>query len=87
MAVRRIGLRRSSKESLDPAARLHELARRSSRQWKAKAAREGYEPDQAGLFERKKCPGGKVRITFRVLLTRQQAEALAARAIQEENSK
>jgi hypothetical protein len=36
---------------------------------------------------RKRCPGGKVRITFHVLLTRQQAEALAARAIQEENSK
>jgi hypothetical protein len=31
-------------------------------------------------------PGGKVRMTFRVLLTRQQAEALAARAIQEEKN-
>jgi hypothetical protein len=31
-------------------------------------------------------PGGKVRVTFRVLLTRQQAEALAARAIQEEKN-
>ena len=30
--------------------------------------------------------GGKVRMTFRVLLTRQQAEALAARAIQEEKN-
>jgi len=33
-----------------------------------------------------KAPGGKVRMTFRVLLTRQQAEALAARAIQEEKN-
>jgi hypothetical protein len=31
-------------------------------------------------------PGGKVRMTFRVLLTRQQAEALAAQAIQEEKN-
>jgi hypothetical protein len=31
-------------------------------------------------------PGGKVRMTFRVLLTRHQAEALAARAIQEEKN-
>jgi hypothetical protein len=31
-------------------------------------------------------PGGKVRMTFRVLLTRAQAEALAARAIQEEKN-
>jgi hypothetical protein len=31
-------------------------------------------------------PGGKVRMTFRVVLTRQQAEALAARAIQEEKN-
>ena len=31
-------------------------------------------------------PGGKVRMTFRVLLTRPQAEALAARAIQEEKN-
>jgi hypothetical protein len=30
--------------------------------------------------------GGKVRMTFRVLLTRQQAETLAARAIQEEKN-
>jgi hypothetical protein len=29
---------------------------------------------------------GKVRMTFRVLLTRQQAEALAARAIQDEKN-
>jgi hypothetical protein len=31
-------------------------------------------------------PDGKVRMTFRVLLTREQAEALAARAIQEEKN-
>jgi len=31
-------------------------------------------------------PGGKVRMTFRVLLTRTQTEALAARAIQEEKN-
>ena len=31
-------------------------------------------------------PGGKVRMTFRVLLTREQAEVLAARAIQEEKN-
>jgi hypothetical protein len=31
-------------------------------------------------------PGGKVRMTLRVLLTRDQAEALAARAIQEEKN-
>ena len=31
-------------------------------------------------------PGGKVRMTFHVLLTREQAEALAARAIQEEKN-
>jgi hypothetical protein len=30
--------------------------------------------------------GGKVRMTFRVELSRQQAEALAARAIQEEKN-
>jgi hypothetical protein len=31
-------------------------------------------------------PGGKVRMTFRVLLSRDQAETLAARAIQEEQN-
>jgi hypothetical protein len=31
-------------------------------------------------------PGGRVRMTFRVLLTRERAEALAARAIQEEKN-
>jgi hypothetical protein len=31
-------------------------------------------------------PGGKVRMTFRVVLSRPQAEALAARAIQEEKN-
>jgi hypothetical protein len=31
-------------------------------------------------------PGGKVRLTFRVTLGRQQAEALTARAIQEEKN-
>jgi len=31
-------------------------------------------------------PGGKVRMTFRVVLSRQVAEALAARAIQEERN-
>jgi hypothetical protein len=30
--------------------------------------------------------GGKVRVTFRLLLTRQQAEALAARAIHEDKN-
>jgi hypothetical protein len=36
--------------------------------------------------EEEEAPGGKVRMTFRVLLTREQAEALAARAIQEEKN-
>ena len=31
-------------------------------------------------------PGGKVRMTFRVMLAREQAEALAARAIREEKN-
>ena len=31
-------------------------------------------------------PGGKVKMTFRVVLTRQDAEALAARAIREEKN-
>jgi hypothetical protein len=31
-------------------------------------------------------PGGKVRMTFRVVLSRDQAEALAARAIEEEKN-
>ena len=31
-------------------------------------------------------PGGKVRMTFRVVLSRDQAEVLAARAIQEEKN-
>jgi predicted HicB family RNase H-like nuclease len=31
-------------------------------------------------------PGDKVRMTFRVMLTREQAEALAARAIREEKN-
>ena len=38
------------------------------------------------IAHEEEAPGGKVRMTFRVLLTRQQAEALAARAIQEEKN-
>jgi hypothetical protein len=38
------------------------------------------------IAHEEEAPGGKVRMTFRVLLTRQHAEALAARAIQEEKN-
>jgi hypothetical protein len=38
------------------------------------------------IAHEEEAPGGKVRMTFRVMLTRQQAEALAARAIQEEKN-
>ena len=38
------------------------------------------------IAHEEEAPGGKVRMTFRVLLTREQAEALAARAIQEEKN-
>ena len=38
------------------------------------------------IAHEEKAPGGKVRMTFRVRLTRGQAEALAARAIQEEKN-
>jgi hypothetical protein len=41
---------------------------------------------RAAIAHEDEAPGGKVRMTFRVLLTRQQAEALAARAIQEEKN-
>jgi hypothetical protein len=36
------------------------------------------------IAHEEEAPGGKVRMTFRVLLAREQAEALAARAIREE---
>ncbi len=38
------------------------------------------------IAHEEEAPGGKVRMTFRVQLTREQAEALAARAIQEEKN-
>ena len=38
------------------------------------------------IAHEEEAPGGKVRMTFRVMLTCQQAEALAARAIQEEKN-
>jgi hypothetical protein len=38
------------------------------------------------IAHEEEAPGGKVRMTFRVLLTRQQAEALATRAIQEDKN-
>jgi hypothetical protein len=38
------------------------------------------------IAHEEEAPGGKVRMTFRVVLTREQAEALAARAIQEEKN-
>jgi hypothetical protein len=38
------------------------------------------------IAHEEEAPGGKVRMTFRVLLSRSQAEALAARAIREENN-
>jgi len=49
-------------------------ASRSLRSWRDAIAHE------------EEAPGGKVRMTFRVLLTRQQAEALAAWAIKEEKN-
>jgi hypothetical protein len=38
------------------------------------------------IAHEEKAPGDKVRMTFRVVLTRQQAEALAARAIRAEKN-
>jgi predicted HicB family RNase H-like nuclease len=38
------------------------------------------------IAHEEEAPGGKVSMTFRVMLTRQQAEALATRAIQEEKN-
>lgn len=38
------------------------------------------------IAHEEEAPHGKVRMTFRVLLTRAQAEALTARAIQEEKN-
>jgi hypothetical protein len=38
------------------------------------------------IAHEEEAPGGKVRITFRVVLSRQVAEVLAARAIREERN-
>jgi hypothetical protein len=63
-----------------PAGQKAELAKKGTR----KALPEEMARD--AIAHEEEAPGGKVRMTFRVVLPRQVAEALAARAIREEKN-
>jgi hypothetical protein len=61
-------------------------AKRQASQAKSSEEPSSEERARAAMPRRRPFPGDKVRLTFRVVLARRDAEALSARAIREEHN-